>query len=181
MSKTYGLLIQRFNRYGTEYVAARLICRESGADYPVNPSSDGESVFYGSAPKHLHGLQLAELGMKGFVSEMNHFQYIGYEVEYEEVRGIHLPQIERMAKTLRKVVNFINKQSAHEPGDYFLAFAKSLKLSFVVEQTGGREAGFYQDCKWRWMTIEEGRNRFRQLIEEATETCKKAQPEWAMA
>jgi hypothetical protein len=57
---------------------------------------------------------------------------------------------------------------AHEPGDRLVALASALKLSFVVEQVGTNRSGSYADNDWRFMSIFEGRDRFRQLIAEAT-------------
>jgi hypothetical protein len=44
-----------------------------------------------------------------------------------------------------------------------MALAKALKLSFAVERI--KRNGNSDD--WRWMSVEEGRNRYRALIEEA--------------
>ena len=57
----------------------------------------------------------------------------------------------------------VQKDQAREPGDNFMSLAKSLKLSFAVERI--KRNGNEQD--WRWMSVEEGRNRYRALIEQA--------------
>ena len=41
-----------------------------------------------------------------------------------------------------------------------IAFAKALKLSFAVHRIGERRP----NPEWRFMSIEEGRNRYRQMI-----------------
>jgi hypothetical protein len=68
-----------------------------------------------------------------------------------------------MAKAIRKVNAKIEKDEAREPGDKYMALAKALKLSFAVERI--KRVGNSDD--WRWMSVEEGRNRYRALIEEA--------------
>jgi hypothetical protein len=44
-----------------------------------------------------------------------------------------------------------------------MAFAKALKLSFAVTRIGER-----RDPEWRFMSIVEGRNLYRQKIETAS-------------
>jgi hypothetical protein len=53
-------------------------------------------------------------------------------------------------------------RQAREPGDKYMALAKALKLSFAVERI--KRTG--NDGGWRWMSVEEGRNRYRALIED---------------
>jgi hypothetical protein len=59
----------------------------------------------------------------------------------------------------------VDKAQAFEPGDKLAALAQALKLDFVVED---RER-FKHDPERRllWLSVPEGRNRFRQLIVEA--------------
>ena len=45
-----------------------------------------------------------------------------------------------------------------------MAFAKALKLSFAVTRIGERR----RDPEWRFMTILEGRNTYRRMIETAS-------------
>jgi hypothetical protein len=46
-----------------------------------------------------------------------------------------------------------------------MVFTKTLKLSFAVVRIGERRAHVTPD--WRFMSIAEGRNRYRQMIEDA--------------
>ena len=171
--KTYGLLLRRELKYGTEKVAAYMVCREAGKDHPYGVSSDGENTYDREVPKHMHGLLLDGLGMYGFVNDTNDFSFIGHEVEYRDVFCIDLRKATRIAKTLKRVLARLNKDNAYEPGDRLVSLAKALKLDFVVEQID-KFGSNYSDNKWRWMTIPEGRDRYRALIVEATDEVRKA-------
>jgi len=159
----YGLLIERINRYGTEYVEVKLTRREPDRDYPLGCSSDGESFYGEGVPKHLIGLNLDGLGMRGFVSDTD-AAYIAASIEYSDVHSMDERKLRRMVKTIKKVNDRVQKDEAREPGDKFMALAAALKLSFAVERKGKPGPGTPQ---WRWMSIVEGRNRYRAMIEEA--------------
>jgi hypothetical protein len=162
--KSYGLLLERANNYGTEYVIARVTSRRG--DAPYGCSLDGEQSYSGT-PKHLEGTQLDGLCMQGFVSDVNDFAFIGYDPEYHDVYSLHLPKLERMTKTLTLVVARQREDEARELGDVFVSLAAALKLDFAVERVGQRRGSSYADRDWHFMSIAEGRNRYRQLIEEA--------------
>ena len=166
--KQYGLLLRRRFEYGTEYVEAYLVSRENGKDYPLGCASDGENQFDREVPKHVHGLQLDGLGMHGFVSDFDEPTFIGHEVEYRSVFSIDQPKLARMSRTIKRVLTRIRKDEAHEPGDRLVALADALRLSFVAEQTGKNRSSTYAENDWRFMSIPEGRDRYRQLIAEAT-------------
>lgn len=161
----YGLLIERVIRYGTEYVEVRVSRRDDSHDYPIGCPSDGDNYLGYGTPKHMLGLVVDGLGMYGFVSdgEFRAPDFIGADIEFREVHAISERKLKSMAKAIRKVNAKVEKDEAREPGDRFMALAKSLKLSFAVERI--KRNGNEQD--WRWMSVEEGRNRYRAMIEEA--------------
>jgi len=169
--KTYGLLIERKNNYGTEYVIARVVCREPGHDYPRGCSSDGEQSWDDSVPKFAHGQQLDGLSMHGFVSDFNDCDYIGYEAEYRDVYAVELPKAHRMFKTLRKVTKARQKDKAYDPSDTFVSLAKCLHLTFACWRVGDARADF-RDGQYVWADIAEGRNHFRRLIEQAKDEMR---------
>jgi hypothetical protein len=68
-----------------------------------------------------------------------------------------------MARSIKRVNARIEKDEAREPGDKFMAFAKALKLSFAVVRVDERR----RDPDWRFMSIEEGRSCYRNMIENA--------------
>lgn len=172
--REYGLMIERLNQHGTEYVHAHVVAREPEAfkdgDYPRGCGSDGESEFDKNVPKHMHEQMLDGLGMYGFASEYNDCEFIGYDVEYRNVYAIDLRKTQRMQRTLKRVLARIERDCAREPGDKFTALAKALKLTFVVERKTPRGVA---NPQWAWMSVEEGRNRYRQLIEAACEETRK--------
>jgi hypothetical protein len=169
--REYGLLLKHENRSGMEYVTVTVSAREPDKDYPLGCRSDGENEFDSNVPKHMHGMMIDGLGMHGFVSEYD-FAFIGHEVEFRDVYSIDIPKANRMIKTLRRVVKVMTKDGAHDPGDRFMALARSLKLSFAVVRVGEARP-FNEPAQWRWMTIAEGRNRYRALIDDAVAAMKK--------
>jgi hypothetical protein len=176
--KTYGLLLRRTNEYGTERVEAYVVCREAGKDHPYGCSSDGENSYDVYVPKHLHGLQVDGLGMYGFVTDSsNDCTFIGHDVEFRNIFCIDMHKATRIAKTLKRVLARVNKDNAFEPGDRLVSLAAALKLSFVVERksdasTKLRWSSSYSENDWRWMSIPEGRDRYRALIAEATDEVR---------
>ena len=167
----YGLIIEPVNRYGAEYIEVRLARREEQYDHPVGCPSDGETLYGYGCPKHLVGLALDGLGMYGFISDSSSSMepaFIAYDVEYRDVHASGEPKLQRMIKAIKKVNARITKDQAREPGDKFMAFAKALKLSFAVTRIGPPR----RDPEWAWMSIEEGRNRYRGMIETAVDAAK---------
>jgi len=171
---TYGLLIEATNRYGTTYVEARVVCRENSDDFPRGCSSNPWGEDY-DAPKNFHGLYLDGLTMRGFHSDLNRV-FIGYEPKYCDMHSVNANKANRMAKTLKRIDAAIAKAEAHSPEDVFLALAKALKLSFVVEKNPNKPSfgSSYSDNQWYWMSVASGRNRYRRLIEETRPEQKTA-------
>lgn len=160
----YGLMIDRVNQHGTEYVEVHVVRRrEEDGDRPLGCSGDGEMYLGYGCPKHLLGLVVDGLGMYGFVSDSGDAAFIGYGVEFRNVHSIDERKLGRMLKALKRVNARIEKDDAREPGDKFVAFAKALKLSFAVVRIGERR----RDPDWRFMSIVEGRNCYRQMIDGA--------------
>lgn len=166
--RTYGLYLERENSHGTEYVGAKLIAREDGRDYPVGVSD----LWLTDPPKHLAGLALDGLTIRGFISESNDLSFIGYDPEFRDIYSVDLPTARKMVKTLDKVTKRRRADNAYEPGDTLVSLAKALKLDFVVTRRGRARGSSWSDADWNWMTITEGRNRFRDMIEEARNDVK---------
>jgi hypothetical protein len=163
----YGLMIDRTNSSGTDYVEVHVVRREPGRDMPLGCSSDGESFYGEGTPKHLIDLCLDGLGMYGFACDSTESSFIGNDVEYRNVYSMSERKLQRMLKAIKRVNARIQKDEAREPGDKFMALANALKLSFAVHRIGPRRS----NPEWRWMTITEGRNYYRSQIEAAiTET-----------
>ncbi|MBO0716108.1 MAG: hypothetical protein J2P55_02075 [Rhizobiales bacterium] len=166
-TRQIGLLVRHVNRHGTPYVEVLLCSREGDAD---DPRGISDSPTNYDLPKHLQGLALDGLGIYGFVSQYRDgddglCSFIGAEAEYRDVYCVEQARAERMFKTLKKINARIAKDRAYEPGDKFAALANVLRLDFVVEdrQNDLPRSGE----RWRWMTVPEGRNRYRELIEAA--------------
>jgi len=163
-ARSYGLLIRKHRPHGTLHVDVELVCREGDREAPLGVNME----YYW--PKHLKGFELDGLGMHGFVSDTSFddhdgkLAFIGFGVEYHNVYTIVASKAARMLKTLKRIEAAIDKARAYEPGDKLATFAESLKLEFVVED---RRERFTDERRWLWLTVPEGRNRYRQLIEEA--------------
>jgi hypothetical protein len=164
MENKYGLLLRRSNLYGTEYLVAELVRREGDHHAPRN-CSDGVFSEYGR-PKHLARYSLDSLQMKGFIGTSTPNELIGFEPAYYDVHVIRKQAAHRMAHTLQAINNQITKDSAYNAVDCFTSMCKALRLSFVVERKGADFGSSYDNNQWRWMTVGEGRNRYRHLIEE---------------
>ncbi|MBT1509435.1 hypothetical protein KIP88_02875 [Bradyrhizobium sp. SRL28] len=160
----YGLLIDRVNEYGSEKVTVHVVRRrEEDGNVPLGCSGDGELYAGYGCPKHLLGLVVDGLGMYGFISDTDG-AHIGGDVEFRSVFSSDERKLGRMLKAIKRVNVRIEKDRSTEAGDKFISFAKALKLSFAVVRIGERR----RDPDWRFMSIEEGRNRYRQMIEEAS-------------
>lgn len=162
---TLGLQIEHHLSYGTEYVTA-LVCRqEDDKDYPVGISGDGWASWDNSVPTYLRDKALDGLGMHGFVSEYSDCEYIAFEPEFRSTYSCNERKLKRMLNGLRLVKRQIEKDQARTPEATFRALGDALKIKFVVERVTPK--GYQQVATWRWMEVSEGRNRFRQLIENA--------------
>ena len=170
----YGLMIEPVVRYGTEYIEVRVCRRDPEYAHPIGCPSDGDSFVGYGTPRHLLGLVLDGLGMYGFITETGEPDFIAYDVEFRDVHSANLQKLGRMQKALKKVMGQIYKECASQPGDKFTAIATALKLSFAVERiVHGNRYG--ED--WRWMSIPEGRNRYRELIEDKVSAARERKKE----
>ena len=167
----YGLLIRQDNRYGTEHIAVLVVRREKDRPAPMGCSTDGEQSWDGEVQPHLRGTMLDGLCCDGHISDYGGGEFIGFAPEYRDVYSIELPKLTKMTKTLKRVVAQKEKDKAYEPGDVFVSLAKALKLSFAVIKNDRNPDG------WNYMTIVEGRNRLRQMIEDAVAVERKRNAE----
>jgi hypothetical protein len=165
--REYGLLLNTVSEYGTPYIKVSVVSRESGKDHPLFCDSDGEMEHNPDVPKHMQGLLLAGLGLYGFVTDATTTSFIAGEPEYRDIIAVDLRRSERMVKTLTRISARMHKDRAYEPGDQFSALAASLKLTFAVEQVA---SGGNIRREWRWMSLAEGRNRYRDLIDSTRAT-----------
>jgi hypothetical protein len=157
----YGLLIERTNSYGTEYIEVRVCRRDGERDFPLGCTDT--DFFDAETPKHMVGLSVDGLGMYGFVSiSSDRAAFIGYEPYFRNTYSADAPRLRRMLKTITLVNARIRKNEAYEAGDKFAALAQALKLTFVVERVSTSN-----NTHWHWMTAAEGRNRYRGIIDTA--------------
>jgi hypothetical protein len=164
-AEEYGLLIEPVQRFGTEYIEVRVVRRDPEREYPIGCPSEAEMFYSSGVPKHLLGLVLDGLGMYGFITDGKDPAFIAHDIEFRDVHSSGESKLKAMLKAIRKVKARVEKDNAREPGDKFMAFAASLKLTFAVERI--KRTGNGDPDNWRWMSIAEGRNRYRDMIEQA--------------
>jgi hypothetical protein len=162
-TRAMGLLLRKTGNHGALYIECLLVCRERGSDAPLGVSSKY------TWPKWLADYELDGLGMYGFVSDVRDddgkCRFIGDSVEYRNVYSIDETKARAMAKTLRRIYARAERAKAYEPGDKLISLAAALKLDFVVEDRA--QFKHDPDRRWLWLTVPEGKNRYRQLIAEA--------------
>jgi hypothetical protein len=172
--REFGLLVRPVVRHGTRYIEASLCTRNPGeVSGDIAPYGAGDDTCLYERPKHLVDTALDGLGLYGFVSEYKHdgeslCSFIGDSVEFRDVYAIDHRRATNMAKTLKRVNAQIDKNKAYEPGDKFAALAQALKLDFAVEDR--KDDLPRSGIRWRYMTVAEGRNRYREIIEQERKT-----------
>lgn len=171
-NETFGLLIRQHNRHGSEYLVAELVMRNEEGKIR-NPSD----WFNYTRPKHMHDMKLEGLRMEGFVTEYGEPEFIGFKPRYKDLYSVELSEARRMVKTLSKIEAHAIKTSARECGDWFTSLCAALKLTFVVEYKNEHPSSSYDDNQFYWMTVSEGRNRYRQLANEMVEDARRAKAE----
>lgn len=163
IKNTYGLLLRRYHEHGFDCLTASLVRREGDHHAPRNVS-DGWSML--ERPKHLVGFALEGLCLDGHISSVNSKDFVCGAPTFKWLGAVDEHDARRMVRTLKKVNDRISKDSAYQPEDKLVSLCHALKLSFVVECRDENQRSSYDDNRWRWMTIGEGRNRYRQMIAE---------------
>lgn len=160
--RTIGLLLEIYQQHGTHYVIARVLSRRAGEDYPVGLCSmddEGRSLdglaYYGHVNE--------DIGEPGFVC---------HGVMFKDCYHVELPRARAMTKTLDRITKRLARDNAWEHGDALLSIAKAIGATWMVHRAGDKVRSSYADNEWRFMTLNEGRNHFRHLIEKAVNDAK---------
>jgi len=166
VENTYGLLLRRYHEHGFDCLTASLVRREGEHHAPRNVSdswlSDSER------PKHLVGLALEGLALDGHISSVCKSTFVLGPPVFKGVHHVDERDARRMVKTLKRVNAKLESDSAYTPEDRLHSLCTALKLSFVVECRDKDVASSYDNNRWNWMSIGQGRNRYRDLIREMT-------------
>jgi hypothetical protein len=165
----YGLQLWREQTHlglvRTEYVKLRLCRRDEKYFHPIGC---GNELYESQTPKHLRGLSLDGLGLDGFISSSVPHNFIGADAcEYRDIYSIDRAKADRMSRTLRRVSARVLRDKSHEPGDVMMSLVRALRLTFVVEQVHRSSVMPSVAGDWRWMSCEQGRERYRAMIDEA--------------
>jgi hypothetical protein len=161
--RTYGWLIEKEDRFGTEYLVARAVCRENNELHPLNCRNDGESTIW-DAPKKLDGFLLDGLELASWISDIDG-RPVHADLSFRNTYSINMRTAKAALKTLRKAHKAIDKAEAWEPADAAYAVGKALGFTFTVERKGP-PGGSYPASKWTFTSLEAGRNSFRKLSRE---------------
>lgn len=155
-----GLMISSECKYDTEKVIVRVVMREPGTRHPCNAS-------WRDWTDEACGREFADLELQARVSEYCGDAYLD-DPEYVSVYSINLARATVMAKTLAKIKTQIAKDESNEFGDVFQSFARAVGAAWVVEPaTEGARYSSYSDIEWRWRTIGQGKEMFREAIKAA--------------
>lgn len=164
---TYGLLLRRYSQHGYDNIALTLVERRTvdgvEADAPRNPSSSYD------LPARYRGLRLEDLGLEGWFSTYAPHDFLCDGAAYRGVYKVDANTAASCLRTLKLIDKQIERDASCEPADILASLCAALRLTFVCEQVDDRPAGFYAAHEWRWLTVGEGRNRYRQLIREGQE------------
>ena len=166
--RTYGWLLEQLvDNGGTEVLIARAVVREDNSDHPINPRSEPESTIW-DAPKHAEGRLFGGLEIKGF-KRHDDANCIWHSLSYRDVFSIDLREAKAMVKTLDRAHKRLAATEAEEPGDRLHAVGSALNFTFCVVRSvkdNGSGAWGYAGSGWNWMSLNSGRNYFRQMIHE---------------
>jgi hypothetical protein len=164
IENTYGLLLRRYYEHGFECLTASVVRREGDHHAPRNVW-DGWIEDSGR-PKHLQGLALDGLALDGHLSSVSRDTFVLGPPSFKGVHRVDEHDARRMVKTLKRINAKLAADAAYSPEDKLVSLCSALKLSFVVECREANQRSSYDDNRWNWMTIGQGRNRYRELIAE---------------
>lgn len=158
-----GVLIQRRVEYGYRYVTASVVVRKSGERHPMWPSWLNASH---EVERKYHNLTI-----EGYASKSDSGGFWMERPHYRDITKVELGHARIMADMLAKLDKARLRAEATEPGDVFYAFAKSLKVEWVCMTDDGFVSDSFDKTKWRWRSVEDGRNHFRYLVHAAQEAA----------
>jgi hypothetical protein len=161
--KVVGLMVQRVNRYGTEYVDVSVMIREDDAEHPHGIPSwyayEGKPYLDGLCLRGSVHVPYRDDGPPTFYSD---------SVAFYDGHSVGLAQSKAMTATLTKVAKQVERDNARESGDVFLAIARAIGAQWVCYPYKGRtQGGAWRDTRWAWYGLTDGRNHYRSVIEEA--------------
>ena len=164
--RTYGFHLFHENQHGTDYIRCRLMVREDDAENPINPRDDGESTIW-DAPKRFDGYGFDGFVLDGFTTETGgECSFIAFGPAFRDVYYADARCVAAMHKTMQRVTKAMLRDEARDPGDIYSAVAKALGLRFAVRKIENPGGGCdYRDHRWQWMSVEDGRNTLRRMIQ----------------
>jgi hypothetical protein len=156
---TFGLMLEAKVVHGYRHVTATMMKRRGNDSHPLNCGASWEKE-----ERERDGLAL-----EGYVSTSDG-QFVLGKPCYSGRHRIEAADAAAMASMLSKVTKAVIKAEAYEPGDVFMAFAKATGAAWAVcTLEDGARYSSYSDTDWRWMSLAQGRDRFRTLISRVAE------------
>lgn len=143
-------------RAGFKYLVVRVMQREvvgDGGQLANHPLSIAGGIYAEDRP-------FAGLEMAGYFGKPG--EVIGFRTMYYQAHFIELDRAQAMAKMLAKIQREMFKAQATEVGDTFMVFCKAIGAKGVaINLTPERTS--LTDAKWRFGSLEDGRDRLRHL------------------
>jgi hypothetical protein len=161
--RSYGFRIEETKFADCPAVVARVLAREAGAKYPINPRSEGEDSIW-DAPKKTDGLALAGLEIILWRDRDCKYQ-TDAQVRINSASFIDQRLAERLFRTMKRINRQLRKTSAREAGDVLVAVAQAIGAKWHVEPVGEERGSFYSDAEWRFCDLVSARDKFRALVE----------------
>lgn len=160
--RSYGFLVREEKWADNDSVVVKVLARESGEGYPINPRSEGEDSIW-DAPKRTAGLALDGLEIRVYLS--SDYKYIsGADVRIDNARFIDSRLAKRLLKTMTRIDREIAKTNAREIGDVVMAVAKAIGATWTVEPVGTPRSWSYSDDAWYFTTVERARDLARDAV-----------------
>jgi hypothetical protein len=156
---TIGIMLERTAEEGYQTVNAHAAIKLQDEDFPRWPTE-----AYIDQPE-LN--KYRNLILPGFASRS---LAGGFRVERARYRGLHevqLTQARTMADMLAKIEKDRLRSESEEAGDVFDSFARSLRAHWVCSTRSGVVRPSMDGANWEWLTVAQGRNRYRWLIDVA--------------
>ena len=132
--RSYGFAVQEEKWAGDDSVLIKVLAREYGEKFPINPRMEGESTIF-DAPKKTEGMALSGLEIRVHLS--SDYKYLSSpDVRIDNARFVDSRLAKRLLKTMTRIDREIAKTNAREVGDVVMAVAKAIGATWTVEPVG---------------------------------------------
>lgn len=164
-TRTYGLMLDTTDLYGTTYVMARVMTKEPDQHHPINGRSlDSETAIY-DAPRHMVGKSIDGLTLQGYWTDWTGgtTRFMSHEPLYRDVHLVNERKAAAMARTLRAITKAT-------PEGYHVAewernlqgIIRGLRLDWVCFPSRPLYSS-YADVAWTYRDVDAAFDMWRSL------------------